>query len=228
MDLKFTCKFACCRACDHWTCDMAGDYLVFPLWSIWNLSNEMNSFRFYWCWFYIIFGLSCIAIFTARSWGKVIFSEACVKNSVRGGGMHGREGMPGRGCAWQGEHAWQWEHVWQGERAWQGGCVWQRGTCMIGGHVWRGACMVGVCMIGGVHGRDTCVADTTRYSQWAGGTHPTGIHSCSSSIFLGFQLRYINFWKTTLLSESRFPAPQEIWNLKTVPYHVHYHNVFII
>ena len=32
-------------------------------------------------------------------WGKVIFSEACVKNSVHGGGMRGSGG-----CVWQGMH----------------------------------------------------------------------------------------------------------------------------
>ena len=38
-----------------------------------------------------------------RSWGKVIFSEACVKNSVRGGGgCAWQGGMNGRGHAWQG------------------------------------------------------------------------------------------------------------------------------
>ena len=56
-----------------------------------------------------------------RSWGKVIFSEACVKNSVHGGGgacvvggMHGRGGMHGKGgmC----------------------GGVCGRGACMAGGH----------------------------------------------------------------------------------------------
>ena len=83
-----------------------------------------------------------------------------------------------------------------------------RGTCMAGGHAWQGACMTGgmcgtgACMAGerGVHGGGVCMAgghawwgcawqgghtwwgacmaDTTRYSQWAGGTHPTGMHSC--------------------------------------------------
>ena len=54
-------------------------------------------------------------IFTVRnsSCGKVMFSQACVKNSVDRGGMHGRgvcvteggihgRGMHGRGRAWQG------------------------------------------------------------------------------------------------------------------------------
>ena len=46
-----------------------------------------------------------------RSWGKVIFSEACVKNSVHRGGVCGRGGVCVAGAG----------HVWQGGRAWQGG-----------------------------------------------------------------------------------------------------------
>ena len=55
-----------------------------------------------------------------RSWGKVIFSEACVKNSVHRGGVHGRGPfLAGGGYAWY---------------ALQGG--------MLGrGRAWRGTCM---------------------------------------------------------------------------------------
>ena len=65
-----------------------------------------------------------------RSWGKVIFSEAC------------QEFCPARG-----DHAWQGcvcgsmcgrRRLWQGVHAWQG-----EGVCMAGGHVWWG----------GMHGR---------------------------------------------------------------------------
>ena len=73
-----------------------------------------------------------------RSWGKVIFSEACVKNSAHRGGMRGRGvvhgggayivgGMHGRGHAWQGGmcgggHTWQGGGMHgRGGRAWQGG-----------------------------------------------------------------------------------------------------------
>ena len=77
-----------------------------------------------------------------RSWGKVIFSEACVKNSVhrracmaggvRGGGPCIAGGMCGMGA-----------------------CMAEGGMCG------RGLCMVG----GGMRGRGACVADTTRYCQ---------------------------------------------------------------
>ena len=64
-----------------------------------------------------------------RSCGKIIFSEACVKNSVHrvGGGMCD---VAGGGCVWQGV------------------CV--EGGCMAGRHAWCGG---GACMAGGVHGR---------------------------------------------------------------------------
>ena len=74
-----------------------------------------------------------------------------------GGGLHGRESMHGRGvCVAVGGMHGRW------------GCVWQ-GVFMVGGMCGSGACMaVGTCIL----------ADTTRYGQWAGGTHSTGIHSC--------------------------------------------------
>ena len=118
-----------------------------------------------------------------RSWGKVIFSEACVKNSVHGGGG----GEHGRGAWVAGDI-----HGGSGRRAcvvggMHGGHAWQGGVCGRGDVHGRGACMVWTYVEGGVCGRGhvwqgACVADTTRYSQWAGGTHPTGMHSCSSKV----------------------------------------------
>ena len=59
-----------------------------------------------------------------RSWGKVIFSEACVKNSRWGGvTMRARGNVCGGGG-----HAW-WGYV-------AGGCAWW-GACVAGG-VWWG------------------------------------------------------------------------------------------
>ena len=74
-------------------------------------------------------------IFTVRkrSCRKVMFSQACVKNSVPGGecmcvagGMHGREGVHGRGMCGVGGHAWQ------------------EGACVLGGGGVRGRGWEGV------------------------------------------------------------------------------------
>ena len=113
-----------------------------------------------------------------RSCGKVIFSQACVKNSVHREGCAWQGGVHGRGCAW-------WGACMAG-----GACV-ARGGGMHG----RGACMAnGACMVGGVHGGLACVVGQHAWQGgghvwWgvcmagktaiaAGGTHPTGMHSC--------------------------------------------------
>ena len=59
-----------------------------------------------------------------RSWGKVIFSEACVKNSVhrKGGGVRGRKGMCGGGGMCGRGRSWGVCMV-GGVRG--GGCAWQ-------------------------------------------------------------------------------------------------------
>ena len=108
------------------------------------LSNELHTINYH----------------PQRSWGKVIFSEACVKNSVHGGGggggMRGKGVCVGRGVCMhgRGRHAWQGTciaggHAWKREHAWwwvciAGGCVWQegihgRGACMAWGrgHAWH-------------------------------------------------------------------------------------------
>ena len=65
-----------------------------------------------------------------RSCGKVIFSQACVKNSVH------REG-----CAWQGV-------CMVGGMHGSGRHVWQGGACMAEGHAWQmGHAWWGVCMV---------------------------------------------------------------------------------
>ena len=68
------------------------------------------------------------------------------------------------------------------------------GVCVVGGYAWWGVCMArrgcawqGACMAGGMHG-GVCVwqgAGTHgqgdmhgRGATAAGGTHPTGMHSC--------------------------------------------------
>ena len=109
-------------------------------------------------------------------------------------------------------------HAWllRGGHAWllPGGCAWLLwGACMValggmhgcsGGHAWllRGACMVapGGCMVapGGMHGCSrghawllggACVVFSMRYGQWAGGTHPTGMHSCLWILLYSFHFR---------------------------------------
>ena len=72
-----------------------------------------------------------------------------------------------------------------------GGCAWFysggmrgfiRGACVVlfGGHAWfylGGACMV-----------FSFFSDSIRYGQWAGGTHPTGMHSCSVKVHIQFPI----------------------------------------
>ena len=81
-----------------------------------------------------------------RSWGKVIFSEACVKNSVHGGGMCGGGACGRRGACMA-----------------EGACM-ARGACVVGcvagGHAWQGGMHSGV-----GHVRGACMTDTTRYGQ---------------------------------------------------------------
>ena len=80
-----------------------------------------------------------------RICGKVMFSQACVMNSVHSG------------VCMAGVHAWQ------------GGCAWQEGACVAGWHAWQEG-----------HAWHECPPpDTTRCGQWAGGTHPTGMHFCT-------------------------------------------------
>ena len=66
-----------------------------------------------------------------------------------------------------------------GVHGFMGGVWFYSRVCVVflGGHVWF--------YLGGMYGfiRGTCVvfsvfSDTMRYGQWAGGTHPTGMHSC--------------------------------------------------
>ena len=127
-----------------------------------------------------------------RSWGKLIFSEACVNNSVHRGGV----------CVVaQGGHAWfysggmcgfirgacmvlfggQHGFIWGGMR----GFIW--GACVVlfgghawfylGGHAWFYSGGRAWFYSGGMRGFFS-FSDTMRYGQWAGSAHPTGMHSC--------------------------------------------------
>ena len=71
-----------------------------------------------------------------------------------------------------------------------GGHVWfysggVHGFIQVGGHAWFYLGGHAWFYLGGMRGfiRGACVvfsvfSDTMRYGQWAGGTHPTGMHSC--------------------------------------------------
>ena len=104
-------------------------------------------------------------------------------------GVHGRGHAWPVGCAWGG-HAWGdvcggmhgWGHAWRGAFVTGGVCVagghaWQKGDVHGNrGHAWRrvGACVAKLeaCMV--------CMHPLLRDTagQCAGGTHPTGMHSC--------------------------------------------------
>ena len=106
-------------------------------------------------------------------------------------------GMCGRACTCQrGMHA---GSVWKEGVCMAGGaCMAGRGggTWVAGGHAWQGASMSGVghcgrgaggmCSRGDMCGRGVCMVRMPPHQilrdmvgQCAGGTHPTGVHSCS-------------------------------------------------
>ena len=100
------------------------------------------------------------------------------------GGMHGSGGVHGQGACVAGRGHVVGGHAWSGgvhgRRGMhgQGGCV-VRGVCMAGGvHGQGGMCGQGTCVTkGGVHGMHAPPLRDTA-GQCAGGTHPTGMHSC--------------------------------------------------
>ena len=89
------------------------------------------------------------------------------------GGMHGGGG----GHVWQGGAWWVVCMVGGMHGRGRGGCAWQGGGMYGGGeHVWQG----------GIYGRGhmwwgAYVAGKTAIA--AGGTHPTGMHSCFHAVF---------------------------------------------
>ena len=109
---------------------------------------------------------------------------ACV---VARGGVHGCSGgggvcmvAPGgvHGFIWGGMHGFIWGAcvVLFGGHAWfyfGGACV-----VLFGGHAWFYLGGHAWFYSGGVCEVFSVFSDTMRYGQWAGGTHPTGMHSC--------------------------------------------------
>ena len=118
-----------------------------------------------------------------RSWGKVIFSEACVKNSVHGGGyawqggMHVQGACMARGACVAGKHAWG--ACMAGGMHGRGACRWWGPAWQGDRPVWQGAWWgVGACMAGGVHAMHTSQTLRDTVGHCTGGTHHTGMHSC--------------------------------------------------
>ena len=100
-----------------------------------------------------------------HAWWGACMAGACMVGVCMAGGMHGG-GVHGRGHAWQGG-------------------VHGKGACVAGG-----VCMVGACMAGGAcHPCPPTDTTGTAYSQWAGSTHPTGMHSC---------LQWVHSWVHSL------------------------------
>ena len=95
-----------------------------------------------------------------------MFLHLSVSHSVHRGGR-----------AWQGD-VWQGACMMRGMHGWGGGHVWQGG--MHGRGVHGGGCIAGgACMVGDMHAMHTTpppLRDTV--DQCAGGTHPTGMHTC--------------------------------------------------
>ena len=112
-----------------------------------------------------------------RSWGKVIFSEACVKNCVHKGGWY--PSMPCRSPGWHPRGGWG---VWPGgspgphlgvSRPTPGGSPGPHLGGVLQAHT-PGGCI------------PACTETDTPPQQTAtaeGGTHPTGMHSCSWRYF---------------------------------------------
>ena len=91
------------------------------------------------------------------------------------GGHAWRRGMCGKGgaCVVKG-----------GMRGKGGACMAKGGMCGKGGHAWQGACMA---KRGGMCGMHPPPQDTAGHC--AGGTHPTGMHSCGAFAFETIFLR---------------------------------------
>ena len=120
-----------------------------------------------------------------RSWGKVIFSQACVILFTGGGACVAGGVCCGRGHAWLGGHAWQ--GVCMAGGACVAGGVHGWGACMAGGHAWQGSLHGGGCMAGGHCVRDMHTPPSRYYGY--------GIQSMSG--------RYASYWNAFLFTIRR-------------------------
>ena len=120
-------------------------------------------------------------------WGGVHGWAVCVvgghgRGACMAGGHAWQGGMHGKGACMVGEHAWLGACMVGGGYVWQGVCMvggCGRGACVVGlGGVWQGACMFGGQAWQGVYVPHTPPTLRDTVGQCAGGTHPTGKHSC--------------------------------------------------
>ena len=117
-------------------------------------------------------------------WGKVIFSQACVKNSVHGGGGACSQGVPALGVPALGVPALGVPVLGEGGCLHQGVWSWVGLQAHTQGEVERD--QVQAHTQGGNWGGSGPGSPPTTTA--AGGTHPTGMHSCYflSSLFLSY------------------------------------------
>ena len=113
--------------------------------------------------------------FRNSSCGKVMFSQACVKNSVHGGACVTKGGevcvVRGACVAIAGMHG-----KGKGGHAFLKGGIHGKGVCVVGGmHGSRGMCGRGA-FIWGNAWQGVCMAGET--ATGVDGMHPTGMHSC--------------------------------------------------
>ena len=139
-----------------------------------------------------------------RSCGKVMFSQACVNNSVQGGGWG--QGIP------LGIH-WRQEGVWPGVSA-QGEYLPKESVCS------GSVCPVGVSAQWGYlpwglppgPEADTHPPET---STAADGTHPTGMHSCFLSFYRRWEMVQLEFI-CSISRDIRAVNPWEILSTRSV------------
>ena len=89
-----------------------------------------------------------------------------------------------------------------------GGCAWFYLGGMHG-FIWGG-------MHGFIQGGASVVfsvfSDTMRYGQWAGGTHPTGMHSCTLYVyFISAQSMLFRSWRKAQTRTSWTSVPRSTW-----------------
>ena len=157
-----------------------------------NVQSSWVSLLYYKTYRFILRLLSILCYRPQTKFAKVMFLQVCVCPQGGGRAWHvvGRVCVAG-GHAWLGGGGMRGRGVCMARGCMAGGCAWQGGVCMAGrvcvagGGVHGrgvGACVAGGACVaeggGGMAGGVRATADTMGYGQWAGGTHPTGMHSC--------------------------------------------------